>query len=156
MERKCRGRLVIVAAFLVLATRAWAEEKALYDENRDARAEIRSALAKASKKHKNVILDFGANWCLDCHVLDKAMEQAELARVIEKNFVVVHIDVGRFDKNLDVAGQYHIPLDKGIPAVAVLDSNGKLLAQDLGQLEDARHMSFDSIRAYFELWRPKK
>jgi thiol:disulfide interchange protein len=156
MGMNCRGRVAIVAAFILLRAQGWAEEKPLYDESADARADIRSAVARAKKEHRNVILDFGANWCLDCHVLEKAMEQAELAGVIEKSFVVVHIDVGRFDKNVDVADQHHVRLDIGIPAVAILDSNGKLLAQDQGQLEDARHMSFGAIKAFFELWKPKK
>jgi len=40
--------------------------------------------------------------------------------------------------------------------MAVLDSRGKLLyAQDQGQFADARHMSFESIKAFFEQWKPK-
>jgi len=146
-----------MAAFLVIATGALAEEKPLYDESADARADIRSAVVRARKEHKNVVLDFGGNWCFDCHVLEKAMQQPELASGIEKNFVVVHIDVGRFDKNVDIAEQYRVPLNKGVPALAVLDSSGKLLyAQDQGQFEDARHMSLGAIKAFFEQWRPKK
>ncbi len=70
--------------------------------------------------------------------------------------MIVNIDTGRGDKNLDLAEKYGVPLKKGIPAVAVLDPHGKLLyAQDQGQFEDARHMSYESIKAFFEQWRPK-
>jgi hypothetical protein len=85
------------------------------------------------------------------------MRQPELASLIEKNYVVVHIDIGRFDKNQDLAKKYGVPLDKGVPALAVLDPHGNLLyAQDQGQFEDSRHLDFKSIKAFFEKWKPKR
>jgi protein disulfide-isomerase len=84
------------------------------------------------------------------------MHKTELASLLERNFVVVKIDVGRMDKNLDVAAQYHVPIKHGIPALAVLDSGGHLLyAMDQGQFADARHMSYESIKAFFEQWKQK-
>jgi protein disulfide-isomerase len=84
------------------------------------------------------------------------MHKVELASLLERNFVIVKIDVGRMDKNLDVAEQYHVPIEHGIPALAVLDSGGHLLyAMDQGQFADARHMSYESIKAFFEQWKPK-
>jgi hypothetical protein len=84
------------------------------------------------------------------------MQKPDLAALIAKNFVVVRVDVGRMNKNQDLAEKYHIPLKKGIPALAVLDPAGKLLyAQEQGQFEDARHMSYEAIKAFFEQWKPK-
>jgi hypothetical protein len=84
------------------------------------------------------------------------MHNPELASIIEKNYVIVEIDVGREDKNLDLAEQYHVPIKHGIPALAVLNSHGNLLyAMDQGQFADARHMSYESIKAFFEQWKPK-
>lgn len=81
------------------------------------------------------------------------MHKPELARIIEQGFVIVKVDVGREDKNLDLAKEFHVPIDRGIPALAVLDSGGKLLyAMDQGQFADARHMSYESITAFFEKW----
>jgi thioredoxin 1 len=51
----------------------------IYDERADARAEIKEALEKATAEHKRVIVVFGANWCFDCHVLDKAFHRSDLA-----------------------------------------------------------------------------
>ena len=85
------------------------------------------------------------------------MHKAELASLIAQNFVIVKVDLGREDKNLDVAEQYHVPIKHGIPAMAVLDGHGNLLyAMDQGQFADARHMSYESIRAFFETWKPKR
>lgn len=62
----------------------------------------------------------------------------------------------RMTKNADLAEKYGIPLGKGIPALAVLDSHGKLLySQDQGQFEDARHLGADSFKQFFEQWQPR-
>jgi thiol:disulfide interchange protein len=129
----------------------------IFDEKADARKQVRAAIVRASHERKNVVLDFGANWCEDCHVLEAQMEKPELASLIGGNFIVVNLDVGRFDKNLDLARKYHVPLKKGVPALAVLDSHGKLLySQEQGEFENARHMTFESIKAFFEQWKPKR
>ena len=84
------------------------------------------------------------------------MHKAELAAIIEKNFMLVNIDVGNEDKNLDLTEKYHIPIKHGIPALAVLNSRGDLLfAMDQGQFADARNMSYDSIKAFFVKWERK-
>jgi len=85
------------------------------------------------------------------------MHKEELAAIIARNYVIVKVDVGRYDKNLDIAEKYKVPLKQGIPALAVLDARAKLLyAMDQGQFADARHMSYESIKAFFEEWKPKK
>ena len=152
-------KLFLLILVLVTARFVSAATDQLYDERADARKDIRAAIAQASRTGqpaKNIVLVFGANWCKDCHALADQMRKDELAALIEKYFVVVKIDVGRTDKNIDVASKYDVPIKNGIPAVAVLDARGKLLfAQDQGQFADARHMSYESIRAFFEQWKPR-
>ena len=148
-----------LALLALSAVPSWtkAASETIYDEKADAHKLISAAVSEAARSRKNIVLDFGANWCGDCHALDAEMRKPELASLIEKNYVVVHVGVGRFDKNLDLARKYGVPLKKGIPALAVLDPHGKLLyAQDQGQFEDARHMEYESFKAFFEQWRPKE
>jgi len=151
-------RYLLPAVLLaVAAPRAMPASEPIYDEKADAQNDVRAAIHEAGLHHKNVVLIFGANWCGDCHALDHQMHQPELAAFIEKNFVVVKIDVGKVDKNLDLGAKYHVPLKKGIPALAVLDPEGKLLyAQDQGQFADARHLGYQAFKAFFEQWKPKE
>lgn len=156
-----RGRCIALAfALIALVGMARGARESLYDEKADAQKQIAAAIAEASKARnpgKNIVLVFGANWCLDCHALEAAMKKPELAPLVEKNFVVVKIDVGRFDKNVDVAERYGIPIRNGIPAIAILDPKGKLLhAVKQGEFAAARHMPLDSIKAFFEEWKPKR
>ena len=153
---RLRNEVLILAAAVALTGLARAASDAVYDEKADAPKVVAAAIAEVSRSGKRIVLDFGANWCPDCHALDAQMHKAELAAIVEKNFLVVKIDVGSMDKNLDLAQKYGVPLRCGIPALAVLDPQGKLLyAQNQGQFADARHLCFESIQAFFEQWKPQ-
>ncbi len=129
--------------------------KDIYPPAIDAHAEIKQALAEAAKEHKRVILVFGANWCYDCHVLDLAFHRPDLAPVLGRNYEVVHVDVGQGDKNQDLMQQYQVPMKKGIPALAVLDSNGKLLySQTGGEFEKARSLAPEDLLQFLNKWKP--
>ena len=129
----------------------------LFPANANAKADIKAALAQASKQQKRVLLEFGGLWCYDCHVLDHAFHSTEIAPLLDSDYVVVHVDVGKYDKNLDLAKKYDVPLDKGVPALAVLDSKGKLLfSQKNGEFEGARRMTVDDVTAFLNKWKPGK
>jgi hypothetical protein len=133
------------------------KDKDLYPASADARAEIYEAEGKAAKEHKRVLLVFGANWCYDCHVLDLAFHRPEFVPVVT-SYEVVHVDI-RPDgkKNADLAQQYGVPLDKGIPALAVLESDGKLLvSQKNGEFENARAMTPEALLAFLNKWMPPR
>jgi len=128
----------------------------LYNKSADAKIEIKEAVAQAAKDHQRVILVFGANWCYDCHVLDQAFHQADVAPLLQKNFRVVHVDIGDDGKkNNDLAAHYDVPLDKGVPALAILGPNGMLLySQKNGEWESARSLDPDKIIVFLNKWKP--
>jgi len=129
--------------------------KVIYAPGIDAHAEISQALALAARQHKNVIVVFGANWCYDCHVLDLAFHRPDVEAVLQKNYEVVHVDVGEGDKNQDIMQQYQVPMKKGIPALAVLDGKGKLLySQQGGEFERARALAPEDVLAFLNKWKP--
>jgi thiol:disulfide interchange protein len=125
----------------------------LYRADANPAQDIRRALVAAGKQHKNVLLDFGGNWCIDCHVLDNAFQQPRIAPLLNSNYIVVHVDVGKYDKNLDLAKKYHVDLEKGVPSLAVLDALGKVVYAT-GDFERARVMSEDDVIQFLEKWKP--
>jgi thioredoxin 1 len=149
-----RFAVLALLAALLAATGAFGQGRHIYDETADAHAEVRAAIAKAAQEHKRVILDFGGNWCGDCQVLDIYFHQQPNADLLAQNFVLVDIDIGRMDKNVDVAQKYDVPLQKGVPALAVLDSNGRLLySQTNGEFEKMRHMDASSVTDFLQHWK---
>jgi len=129
----------------------------LYHPQADAKLEIKEALEHAAREHKNVILVFGGNWCYDCHVLDLAFHHPEIEPRLKAHYIVVHVDIGEYDKNLDLADKYQVPLKKGVPALAVLASDGKLLySQQGGEFEAARSLAPEDVIAFLKKWQPAK
>jgi thioredoxin 1 len=128
----------------------------LYNKNANAKVEIEEAVARAKKDHQRVILVFGGNWCYDCHVLDQAFHQTDVAPRLEKDFQVVHVDIGDDGKkNNDLASEYQVPLEKGVPALAILGPDGKLLfSQKNGEWESARSLDPDDVIAFLDKWKP--
>jgi len=131
--------------------------KDIYPANVDAHAEIKEAEEKAAQEHKRVLLVFGANWCFDCHVLDIAFQRPDLAPILTANYEVVHIDLGpEEEKNADLVREYEIPLNKGIPALAVAESDGKLVvSQKNGEFEDARGLTPGALAEFLHNWKPR-
>jgi len=122
-----------------------------YDETADAKADVKQALNAANKSQMPVLVIFGANWCQDCRALDQALSTGRNAELVKREFKVVKVDVGNFDKNLDVAQAYGNPIKKGIPAAVVLSPDNKVLyATRLGELADARNMSETGIYDFFK------
>jgi thioredoxin 1 len=131
-------------ALLAVALVASAAD-APYNEAANAEADVQQALVAARAAHKQILLVFGANWCPDCRELDKALRGTSRA-LIEGRFDVVKIDVGNFDKNLDLAQRYGNPIEKGIPAVVVLSADGEIsYSTKGGELANARKMGETGI-----------
>lgn len=124
----------------------------------DAHEQLRQALARAQKGHKNILVVFGADWCYDCHVLEKALRRSDVAAVLDPNYEVINIDVGQGDKNQDLMSEYQVPMDRGVPAIAILDSRGNLVySQKNGEWERARGLDPRDLIALLSRWkRPSK
>ena len=128
-----------------------------YNEKADPAQDIAAALKQAATEHKRVLLDFGANWCPDCLVLSMHFDNAQVKPFLDQHFVVVKIDVGKWDKNLEIAKQYGNPIKLGIPAVVVLDEDGKQIASTAdGALASASTSKPQDILAYLKQWAEAK
>ena len=125
-----------------------------YDPARNAKADIAAALVKARVDKRPVLLDFGADWCPDCVVLEHTVRTSKVRPVIGR-FRVVAIDVGRFDRHLDLARNYHLDLrTSGIPALVVLSHTGKVrTATNDGSFGNARTMTAGQVAAFLKRWQ---
>ena len=128
----------------------------LYRDDADAKKEIEAALKSAVPTKKRILLVFGANWCYDCHVLDQALRQGDAGKIVSGNFLLVHVDIGEGEKNLDLVKLYKIPLEKGVPALAVLERDGQLLySSGQGEFEAARRMMKKDLIQFLRQWQIK-
>jgi thioredoxin 1 len=145
----------ILLSLTLASVAVLAQEHAIYSETADAKVDIQNALTKAEKQHKRVILDFGGNWCGDCRSLDAYFHQGPNAILLKANYILVDVNIGKWDKNKDLAKKYEVPLEKGVPALAVLDPSGKVVySQKNGEFESMRTMEPASVTKFLQQWKP--
>ena len=151
-------RFLMLAAALAFATgTARPVGRDIYPDPSQAKADLAAALKTAAETHKRILIDFGGNWCGDCKVLDIYFHSSENLPILEANYVLVHVNIGRMDENVDLAEKYDIPLQKGVPALAVLTEKGKLLySQQNGQFEAMRRMDPAAVKQFLVQWKPVK
>jgi thioredoxin 1 len=129
-----------------------------YPETTRAKADLEDALKTAARQGKRVLVDFGGNWCPDCKVLDINLRKPENAAILERGFVLVHVNVGEkgVTDNLDLGERYGIPLKKGVPALAVLEPDGRVVfAHRNGEFESMRKMDPKAVTEFLQQWKPK-
>jgi thiol-disulfide isomerase/thioredoxin len=127
-----------------------------YDEAANADAALDRALARAKASGKLVLIDLGGNWCGDCRILAATMALPEMKRFIDRHFELVSVDVGRFDKNLQIPARYGITNRlEGVPALLVVDpKTGRQLVgrRQVADLADARHMRPQALADWIAQW----
>ena len=126
-----------------------------YDPARNPAADLKAALALAAADRKEVLIDFGAGWCPDCQVLDKLFQAQSTRSLLERDYHVVAVDVGKFNLNLGFAAKYVNLEASGIPALVVLTPGGEIrFATNDGSFENARTMNNDQVNAFLSRWAP--
>jgi hypothetical protein len=140
------------------ATVAWPSGRTIYPDPGQARTDIAAALKTAAETHKRILLDFGGNWCGDCIVLDMYLHNDQNRTLLDANYVLVRVNVGYLDTNLDIAARYQVPVEKGVPEVAVLSETGKLLySSRTKELELAvQHGDATAVTRFLVQWKPSK
>ena len=56
------------------------------------------------------------------------------------------------DENVELARKFGVPL-KGVPALAVLDSHGKVLYSQSKEFSDMRYMESSSVTDFLNKWK---
>ena len=126
-----------------------------YDEAANADVQVAKAKARARAAHKLLLIDLGGNWCGDCRILSATMDRPELKAFLDRHYMTVLVDVGRFDKNLQVPAHWGIT-DRleGVPALLVVDPRTDRLLDEghVTALADARSMSPQALADWLAQW----
>jgi thiol-disulfide isomerase/thioredoxin len=123
-----------------------------YDEAADGGALVDAAVREAKASGKLLLVEFGANWCLDCRTLAGVVRLDPVRAWLGRHYAVAAVDVGRFKKNRDVAARYGVIIT-AIPTVVVATPDGKVLNEsDETALSDARHMTPQAIVDLLGRW----
>jgi thiol-disulfide isomerase/thioredoxin len=128
-----------------------------YDEKADANRAVAAARARALAHRKLLLIDLGGNWCGDCRVLAGTMALAPVKAFVGAHYEVALVDVGRFDKNLQIPARYGIHSRlQGVPSLLIVDPKTDRLidAGHVAALADARSMSPQALADWLAQWTP--
>jgi hypothetical protein len=112
------------------AARSAQPARKLFNETADAKAQIATAVAGAADDDIRVLVVWGANEDERSATLPKVQRAQEVAgpRFFSDEYKLVYVDVGKADKNLDVASAYGMKLAADdLPAFTVLDKTGAVM-----------------------------
>ncbi len=121
-----------------------------FDAEANAMADVDAALLAAQGSGKRVLLVLGGNWCHDSRGLARKFEDPVLGEIINTSYELVYVDVGRRDRNLEVAQRFGVAELIGTPTVLILSPEGALLNGDtVHDWRTAHSKSLEETTAYF-------
>ena len=126
-----------------------------YDEAASADAMVAAAKARARARHKLLLIDLGGNWCADCRILAATIELPEVRAFVGAHYEMVTVDVGHFDRNLQIPARYGITGRlEGVPSLLVVDPRTDALLDrgHISALEDARNMTPQALADWLAGW----
>jgi thioredoxin 1 len=127
-----------------------------YEDPNEVETGIETAKAQAAREGKRVAVVFGADWCPDCFAFESALKHRLVLPIVEPSYVFVKISIGNRNRNLERMTDYGMAVENGIPAVAILEADGKLVAaQRQGEFRNASSLlSVAEIASFFHRWVP--
>lgn len=147
----------IIAVLLLAGLQSWGQAKRVYDPEADAMEQIFNAVAQADKDNKFVLCQVGGNWCPWCLRLAEFMNnEKEVKQLLDSNFVYVHINYSKENKNLEAMNRLHRPDRFGFPALVVLDADGDVVhIQNSAYLEEGKGYNKKKVMDFLGNWTPK-
>ena len=144
-------KLILISALLFSFNGTAIPSYEPYDENADALDSISKALKIAELENKYVLLQMGGNWCPDCRTLGEYFSRPDIKEWLDDRAILVSVDVGEWNRNLDIVEEYGNPISEGIPALVLLNSENEVIFATLaGELASARSMSKNDLIVWLQ------
>lgn len=126
----------------------------VYDESINAMEQIDQALEQARAEQKFVLCQVGGNWCPWClRFADYAANDSVIAPIIKENFVWIHVNTSKGNKNLEAMERLENPGRFGYPVFVILDSDGRRIhTQNSAYLEEGKGYSQKKVSEFLLNW----
>jgi len=99
---------------------------------RNAEEMLTDALAKAKESKKEVFLTFGTPTCGWCVKFEAWKQKPEVAAILEKEFVLVHVDTVKTPGGKELYAKYPKAQSGGVPWFVIHDADRSELADSNG------------------------
>lgn len=98
-----------------------------YEADRDATEDVAAAQQLAKDTDKKALIVMGANWCHDSRALGGHFQTDRFKALLQEHYSLVYVDVGRKNRNLDIARSFGLDGIVGTPTVIIQDNEGEVL-----------------------------
>ncbi len=148
--------LFFFAVLMCTGIGAQAQAK-VYNEDIDAMEQIQNAIEEARATDRYVMCQVGGNWCPWClRFAEFATTDSVIAPLMQDNYVYIHVNYSKANKNLEAMRFLGNPGRFGYPAFVVLDQNGTPIhIQESESLEEGKGYSRKRVEKFLRLWNKK-
>ncbi|MFL2700099.1 MAG: thioredoxin family protein [Gammaproteobacteria bacterium] len=110
-----------------------------------------SFINEAINENLQPVIIFGGNWCPDCRILDGTLELPTVKKFLNEHYKIMHIDIGRYDKNMELMSHLKIEQKKGVPRVVIFNFQKEILnSSTSSEWTTARDRKQQEIFNYFQ------
>lgn len=149
--------ILVIAILISFSSVAQQEEKPhIYNPEANAEQQIKTAVAEAAKENKHVLVQIGGNWCIWCVRFHNLVNSNDtLKQLVNDNYVVVHLNYSKENKNEKMLAKLGYPQRFGFPVFVVLDKKGnRIHTQNSGYLEEGKGHSKEKVAEFLKQWSP--
>lgn len=150
-------RKIVLFILIMLSVGAASAQEKYYNEKVDGMAQIQAASIVAKQSGRYVLCQVGGNWCPWCiRFANFATTDSVIAPLIERNFVYVHINYSKENKNPEAMKYLGNPARFGFPVFVILDEDGKPIhIQESASLEEGKSYDRKKVENFLTLWTKK-
>ena len=122
-----------------------------YDEKEIESLKLDRFIDLSIDKGKQPVIIFGGNWCPDCRILEGTLAMPTIKKFIDQHYQIMHIDIGRYDRNMELMNHLNIEAKKGVPRVVILDLEKNIVnSSTSSEWTTARDRKQQEIYNYFQ------
>ena len=147
-----RARIPICVFLLTIMSMTAAAQllPGFYVAGKPKMSAIDKAFKQAQTQNKILMVEFGADWCADCVVLDRTLNEGATKNYFQQHFVIASVDVGQFDRNIDVMKSLGVKTG-AIPTAVFFNPDGSRIgATNRNELEPARKYGSKQILGFLK------
>lgn len=129
----------------------------VYNEEIDAMEQIHKAVEEARASGRYVMCQVGGNWCPWClRFAEFATKDSVIAPLMKENYVYIHVNYSKQNKNLDAMKFLGNPGRFGYPVFVVLNEEGiPIHIQESECLEEDKGYNRKKVEKFLRLWNKK-
>ena len=149
--------LLFSVACMLMSIGASAQAEKVYNEEVNAMEQITEALEQARESDRYVMCQVGGNWCPWClRFAEFARTDSVIAPLMEENYVYIHVNYSKENKNLEAMKYLCNPGRFGYPVFVVIDTEGRPIhIQESESLEEGKGYSRKRVEKFLRLWNRK-